>query len=90
VKCQVKTIHGLSAHADGDELIRFLGPTIRAETAAFVVHGEELQAECFANRLLAAGMGRSEVPAMESSLVMYEAKETPIRVAATETVKAED
>jgi metallo-beta-lactamase family protein len=90
VKCQVKTIHGLSAHADGDELMRFLAPTIRPETAAFVVHGEELQAECFANRLLAAGMGRSEVPAMESSLVLYEAKEMPIRVAATETVKAED
>ena len=26
VKCQVRTIHGLSAHADGDELLRFLEP----------------------------------------------------------------
>jgi metallo-beta-lactamase family protein len=90
VRCQVKTIHGLSAHADGDELMRFLGPTIRPETTAFVVHGEELQAETFANRLLAAGMGRAEVPAMDTSLVIYEAKAMPVRTVATETVKAED
>ena len=35
----MRTIHGLSAHADGDELLRFLKPTIRKETSAFVVHG---------------------------------------------------
>src|SRR5438046_2631679 len=27
VRCQVRTIHGLSAHADGNELLRFLQPT---------------------------------------------------------------
>jgi metallo-beta-lactamase family protein len=90
VKCQVDTIHGLSAHADGDELMRFLGPTLRPETTAFVVHGEEAQAEAFANRLLAAGVGRAVVPAMESSLLMYEPKEMPARVVGTEVVKAED
>ena len=29
VKCQIRTIHGLSAHADGDELLRFLQPDAR-------------------------------------------------------------
>src|SRR5262249_50626558 len=29
VRCQVRTIHGLSAHADGEELMRFLKPTVR-------------------------------------------------------------
>ena len=69
VKCQIKTIHGLSAHADGDELLRFLGPTLKKETTAYVVHGEEDQAEAFARRLLDAGIGRAEVPAMDSSVV---------------------
>ena len=51
VKIQTRTIHGLSAHADGDELLRFLGPTLKKETTAYVVHGEEDQAEAFARRL---------------------------------------
>ncbi len=34
VKCQIRTIHGLSAHADGDELLRFLTPTLKKETTA--------------------------------------------------------
>jgi len=69
VKCQVRTIHGLSAHADGDELLRFLKPTLTKETTAYVVHGEEDQAEGFARRLLQAGMGRASVPAMETSVI---------------------
>lgn len=69
VKCQVRTIHGLSAHADGDELLRFLKPTLVKETSAYVVHGEEDQAEGFARRLLEAGMGRANVPAMETSVI---------------------
>ena len=69
VRCQVRTIHGLSAHADGDELLRFLKPTLAKETTAFVVHGEEDQAEMFARRLLQAGIGRASVPAMETSVI---------------------
>jgi metallo-beta-lactamase family protein len=69
VKCQIRTIHGLSAHADGDELLRFLKPTLTPQTSAFVVHGEEDQAECFAQRLVNAGVGAAMVPAMESSVV---------------------
>jgi metallo-beta-lactamase family protein len=67
VNCQVRTIHGLSAHADGDELLRFLGPTLKPQTTAYVVHGEAPVAEAFAARLLNAGVGRAMVPAMESS-----------------------
>ncbi len=68
VRCQVRTIHGLSGHADADELMRFLKPTIRRETTAYVVHGEVPQAEGFAARLLTAGMGEVVVPAMEGSV----------------------
>jgi metallo-beta-lactamase family protein len=69
VNCQIRTIHGLSAHGDGDELLRFLGPTLKPQTTAYVVHGEVPQAETFAGRLLKAGVGRAMVPAMESSMV---------------------
>src|SRR5258706_3396 len=40
VRCEVRTIHGLSAHADGDELLRFLTPTLLPETTGYVVLGE--------------------------------------------------
>jgi metallo-beta-lactamase family protein len=69
VRCQVRTIHGLSAHADGDELLRFLAPTLKPETTAYVVHGEVDQAEGFAGRLLAGGVGHAIVPAMDTSLL---------------------
>ena len=90
VKCQVQTIHGLSAHADGDELLRFLSPTTGAQTSAFVVHGEELQAETFANRLIGAGMGRAGVPAMESSVVVFAENAMPAAPVSTTAVRAED
>ncbi len=69
VKCQVRTIHGLSAHADGDELIRFLKPTIRPETSFYVVHGEPGQANALAEKILAAGTGQVEVPAMDTEVI---------------------
>jgi metallo-beta-lactamase family protein len=90
VQCQVRTIHGLSAHADGDELLRFLSLTTGAQTSAFVVHGEELQAETFANRLIGAGMGRASVPAMESSVVVFAENAMPAAPVSTTAVRAED
>jgi metallo-beta-lactamase family protein len=69
VRCQVRTIHGLSAHGDADELLRFLKPTLGRQTSAWVVHGEVDQSEGFAHRLMAAGIGRVAVPAMETSII---------------------
>jgi metallo-beta-lactamase family protein len=69
VKCQVQTIHGMSAHADGGELLKFLSPSINASTEAFVVHGEADQADGFAARLIKAGAGRALVPAMGSTVL---------------------
>jgi metallo-beta-lactamase family protein len=76
LKCQVRTIHGLSAHADADELMRFLKPALSPRTEAYVVHGEVPQAEAFAARLLAAGVARATVPAMETSVDAYSAAAT--------------
>jgi metallo-beta-lactamase family protein len=64
VKCQVKTIHGLSAHADSDELLRFLKPALTPSTDLYIVHGEPDQAEQLASRLLTQGAGTTIVPAM--------------------------
>jgi metallo-beta-lactamase family protein len=77
VRCGIKTIHGLSAHADGDELLRFLAPTLKVDTTAHVVHGEVPQAEGFAARLLRAGVGRAIVPAMQSSELAGESPAPP-------------
>jgi metallo-beta-lactamase family protein len=69
VRCQVNTIHGLSAHADADELVRFLKPTLGKQTSSWIVHGEVDQSEGFAHRLMAEGIGRAAVPAMETSVI---------------------
>jgi metallo-beta-lactamase family protein len=74
LRCQVRTIHGLSAHADGDELLRFLKPTLVGQTQAWVVHGEPDQAEGLARRMIAAGIGDAAVPAMESSSFAFSAE----------------
>ena len=49
--------------------LRFLGPTLKPETTAYIVHGEVDQSEGFASRLLTAGMGHTVVPAMETSVL---------------------
>jgi metallo-beta-lactamase family protein len=90
VKCGVRTIHGLSAHADADELLRFLTPTLRPETTAYVVHGDVPQAETFAARLLAAGVGRVTVPAQESSVIAFSPPQAGGPALSGEQVRAED
>jgi metallo-beta-lactamase family protein len=69
VKCQVRTIQGLSAHADAAELLRFLQPTLKGGATAWVVHGEVNQAEGFARRLMTNGAKLATIPAMESSVI---------------------
>jgi hypothetical protein len=49
-----------------------------------------MQAETFANRLVGAGIGRAEVPAMESSLVAFAALPERAPEVSTTAVRAED
>jgi metallo-beta-lactamase family protein len=76
VKCHVRTVHGLSAHADGDELMRFLQPALSDRTQAWVVHGEPDQAEAFAARLMGADVRHVTVPAMTTSSAVFAIGET--------------
>lgn len=63
VRCAVHTLHGLSAHADGSELLAWLGPTLKPATTAYIVHGEPDRCDGLAMRLLDAGVGRAIAPA---------------------------
>jgi metallo-beta-lactamase family protein len=62
VRCRVRHIDGLSAHADSRELLEHLSPLAATTKQAFVVHGEENAAMRFADRLLDAGFRNVEVP----------------------------
>ncbi len=70
LRCTVRTLHGLSAHADGDELLRFLKPTLTRQTTAFVVHGESDRCDGFAARLSAAGVGSAIAPATNTVAIV--------------------
>jgi metallo-beta-lactamase family protein len=59
VRCGVETLHGLSAHADGGELIAYSRPLRGAKF--YLVHGEVPQAEAHRAALLAAGFGEAVV-----------------------------
>jgi metallo-beta-lactamase family protein len=53
VRARVETIHGLSAHADGDGLLRWLRTATGRPRRVFVVHGEPGPAETLARRIRA-------------------------------------
>jgi metallo-beta-lactamase family protein len=55
VKCHVKTIHGLSAHADQSELLQWLENFTDSPKFAFITHGEKTSAETFAEKIKAKG-----------------------------------
>ena len=51
VRAHVETIHGLSAHADADGLLRWLRTASRPPRRVFVVHGDPAPAEALAGRI---------------------------------------
>ncbi len=53
VRARVETIHGLSAHADGDGLLRWLRTATGRPRRVFVVHGDPGPAETLAGRIRA-------------------------------------
>jgi metallo-beta-lactamase family protein len=57
VRASVHTINGLSAHADRDDLLRWLEGTGRAR--AYLIHGEPPVMDSFARQL--SGLGRAAV-----------------------------
>lgn len=62
VRCKVRSLLGLSAHADYKELLASLGHLAARPCKVFVVHGEEAPAIRFADRLRDAGFADVHVP----------------------------
>lgn len=61
-KARIKTIESLSAHADYQELLRWLSPMKKAPRQTFVVHGEETASRAFQTHLKEKLGWDSEVP----------------------------
>jgi len=69
VKCKVRSIRGLSAHADYEELLRTARP-LAPKARVFVVHGEEDAAMKYADRLYEAGFTQVDVPIRKEKFVL--------------------
>jgi len=51
VRCRIAQIHGFSAHADRQDLERWVGSLEAAPRRVFVTHGEEKVSDFFARKL---------------------------------------
>ena len=70
VRCKFMSISGLSAHADREELLRWIGSAEAPPKRVFVVHGEPDAAEAFAASI-SAQLGRpTEVPALDDRFTL--------------------
>jgi len=63
VRAHVETVHGLSAHADADGLMRWLRTTAGPPKRVFVVHGDSEPAKALASRISAELGWLATVPA---------------------------
>ncbi len=70
VRCKVRSIQGLSAHADYQELLDSYAHLRSSVRRVFVVHGEEDPAMKFADRLLDAGFRDVCVPCHKETVVL--------------------
>jgi metallo-beta-lactamase family protein len=52
VRSRIESIGGLSAHADSDELLRWLGGFKQAPVTTFVVHGEVTASKTFSEKIV--------------------------------------
>jgi metallo-beta-lactamase family protein len=70
VRAKVFTINGLSAHADRDALLGWLGKFRRAPRQTWVVHGEPLAAESLRDEIVRRLHWRAAVPAPGDSVAL--------------------
>jgi metallo-beta-lactamase family protein len=69
VGAEVAELHGLSGHADADELLRWTG-ALSSPRTVFLTHGEPDAAEALAKRLGAERGWNTIVPALHQSFVL--------------------
>ncbi|MFO7654904.1 MAG: MBL fold metallo-hydrolase [Candidatus Krumholzibacteriia bacterium] len=68
VGARVATMQGLSAHADGDQLLRWITSGAQPPSRVFVVHGEDGPAEALAARIAAETGAETSVPELGESV----------------------
>jgi metallo-beta-lactamase family protein len=64
IHAEVTTLNGLSAHADRDELLRWVGTAPTPPRTVFLTHGEQGSAEALAEQVRKRFGARTEVPAI--------------------------
>ena len=62
VRAAVESLDMLSAHADADEILRWLGSCRQAPQRTFVIHGEDHAAEAMCERVVSELRWQAEVP----------------------------
>ena len=70
VRAKVRTIDGFSAHADQQEILRWLGSFKNARKKTFVIHGEPPTSEALANLLREKLKCSAEVPRNGAMIVL--------------------
>jgi len=72
VRAEVMALHGLSAHADSDELMRWLRSGEAAPRRVFITHGEPESAYVFARRVRRELGWRTEAPDLDDEVELDE------------------
>ncbi len=72
VRCRVRVVNGLSAHADQTELLRWLKGFKRAPKITFITHGEPATAKAFAEIISTQFGWNTAVPAYLESVTLFE------------------
>ncbi len=70
VNAQIERIEGFSAHADRNELVRWLSGIGSAPKKVFVVHGETKAAHAFAEKISAEKQWPVHVPAYDEEVIL--------------------
>lgn len=68
VRAEIKQIDGFSAHADRDEILRWLSGFQKAPKTTFLVHGEKRVCESFGETIRTRFGWRTEIPALRQEV----------------------
>jgi metallo-beta-lactamase family protein len=72
VRCNVRKVHGLSAHADQSELLQWIDNLKKAPDTTFITHGEAESAMAFAKLIEEKKGWKTMVPEYLQKDVLFE------------------
>ena len=71
MKCRIELLRGLSAHADHDELLKWLGNFENSPKMTFVVHGEANASLFFADKVKDQFSWNTTVPRYQETFELF-------------------